>query len=133
LSDHSRDPGARFVRALVRSARGDTAPAGAIARARARLGVGDAPAGSPFGLAGALLLAVLIFGPLIFGPLTFGTAWYPNPESASVASEVTLAECRGGVEAPPCSCSEPSRAAGPSGTMAGSSSGTDPFRSGSGG
>ena len=133
MSGHPRDPGARFARALIRSARGDTPPAGAIARARARFGVGDVSSASPFGLVGALLLAVLIVAPLMFGPLTFGTAWYPNPESASVATEATLTECRGGVEAPPCSCSELSRAASPPGTMAGSSSGMGPSRSSSGG
>jgi hypothetical protein len=123
VSYGSRDAGSRFVRALVRSSRADAPPAGAIMRARARLGVGEGSSAVPFGLTGALFLAVMILG----------RGWCPVPASAGVASEVPVMDCGGGVEAPPCSCSQPSRATAPSGTISGSSSGTDLSRGGSGG
>jgi hypothetical protein len=112
--------GARFARALVRSAREDAPPPGAMARARARLALGAGASHVSFGFAGAVLAAVL-----------FATAWWPGP--AGVASGTTVAGCGGGVEAPRFSCGEPSRLPGSSAAISGSSSGTALSRGSSGG
>jgi hypothetical protein len=123
MTFRGRDPRSRFARALVHSARKDAAPSGALARARARLRVEDVGSPASVGFAGALVLAAV----------TFVTAWSPSPVSVGVASDVTTAECRIGVEAPPCSCSDSPSGAVSSGTISGSSSGTAFSRGGSGG
>jgi hypothetical protein len=129
MSHASRDRGSRFARALVQSASSDGPAPGAVARARARLDVGDGATVAPFAFVSALLLAAV----------SIATGWGPSTGPARVDSRTRVStfdgpsECRGGIETISYPCGEAASPAGPAGTAAGGSSGADPSRGSSGG